>query len=384
MQAHTAVLASQAAELPVERQRRLAAERTAEVTGKALEAARAARTAAADELRALPLGDVLAALGMEEDVREAGMWKAGPKGERTHRIKVTGAKWFDHSAQRGRGGAIDLVGHVTGSDFNGSLSWLSATFGSGATASEYRHQAHAAAEKAVERATKKRAPFTPPLPDPEAWSAVRRHLVEDRALPADLVDAAHEAGDLYAVSHPGRGNTRLRNAVFIQRDMSGMATGAEVKGIVTGRDGTHWSGLAPGSSKSAGLFRVGAELAQAAAVFVVESAIDALSLAARVRDRMWSSFAILSTAGDNTMPEIVLEDIHCHAQRFAAQDRNPAGNRQAERLGEGWQRMPPPEPYEDWNEELVAKAGTRSDGEAGRDMSGDPDRDLSDSSVPTL
>jgi hypothetical protein len=359
MQAHTAVLASQAAELPVERQRRLAAERTAEVNGKALEAARAARKTATDELRALPLGDVLAALGMEEDPKERGSWKAGPKGARTHRIAVKDAKWFDHVAGKGRGGAIDLTQHVLETDFAGALAWLADRFGSGATASEYRHQAHAAAEKAVERATKKRAPFTPPTPDPEAWAQVRRHLVEDRAIPADIVEAAHKAGDIYAQTRPGSsGRPALRNAVFVQRDHKGRVTGAEIKGIVRteGGNGRHWSGLALGSRKGRGAYRVGVELAHAAVVAVVESAIDAMSLLAEAQ--VWMRgvpIAIISTAGDGDPPPDLLAQVPADAERHASQDRNAAGDRQAARLGEGWTRVEPWPPHEDWSDVLVAR-----------------------------
>jgi hypothetical protein len=392
IQAHTATLAAQASELPIERQRRIAAERTAEQANQRAEEAKAARRAMADEMRALPLADVLKELGLAEvriakpgEPADPGVWKMGAKGERTHRITLKDRQWFDHVAQKGRAGSIDLVQHVMGTDFNGALSWLADRFGKGAAAAEYRNKARDNAEPAVERAVEERAPFSPPAPDAEAWPMVRRHLVEDRAIPADLVDAAHEAGNVYAMSHPGRGNTRLRNAVFIQRDMSGEAVGAELKGIVRGASGKHWSGLAPGSSKSAGVFRVGVELLQAASVFVVESAIDALSLAARIRDRMRGTFTVISTAGDNTMPEVVLEDVHRYAKRYAAQDRNAAGDRQAKRLGEGWERVKPPEPYEDWNEELVAKAGAGSVGEAGHVTPGevDLDRDLPDS-FPSL
>lgn len=368
----TADLVHAAIELPIERQRRLAAERTAEQANQRAEEAKAARRALADEMRALPLEDVLAALGLDKDQKER-LWKAGPKGARTHRIAIKDGKWFDHAAQKGRGGAIDLAQHVLGTDFNGALSWLSSAFGREATTADYRRRAHDSAGKVVELAAEKRPPFTPPEPDPHAWPAVRRHLVEDRALPADLVDAAHAAGDLYGVSRPTKSSLILRNAVFIQRDASGAPTGAELKGIIRGQDGGHWSGLAPGSSKARGVFRVGSELARAARVFVVESAIDALSLAARTRDK-FKSFVILSTAGDNTMPAPILKAIHPEAQRHAAQDRNPAGDRQAERLGDGWQRMRPPAPFEDWNEELVALSKRSSgNGEQATAAMDDPD-----------
>lgn len=349
-----AAISHAAAELPIERQRRLAAERTATANAKALEEARLARRAQADQMRALPLPDVLSALGLEEDPKEPGLWKAGPKGARTHRISVKDQKWFDHVGQKGRGGAIDLVQYVTSSDFNGALSWLCDRFGTGATAAEFRKKFYDSADAVVKKAVQERKPFTLPPADAAAWPVVRKHLIEVRGLPADIVDAAHLAGDVYATSKPGRGHITLKNAVFIQRDIDGTPTGAEIKGVIAGVDGKHWSGLAPGSSKTAGVFSVGVQLLDAAKVFVVESAIDALSLFAEVR-ALFKNVAVLSTAGDNTMPEAVLGMIHPYATRYAAQDNNAAGDRQAERLGKGWKRLRPNSPFEDWNEQLVSK-----------------------------
>ena len=99
---------------------------------------------------------------------------------------------------------------------------------------------------------------------------VRRHLTADRALPAPYIDRLHELGDCYADAR--------RNAVFLCRDEAGRVVGAEMKGTVKRSDGSHFSGMAPGSAKDAGGFRLGA-LAKAATVYLVESAIDAISLA---------------------------------------------------------------------------------------------------------
>lgn len=351
----TAVLAHAAAELPIERQRRIAAERTAELSNQRSEAAKAAQKAFSDQMRAIPLPDVLTALGLEKDAKDGGMWKAGEKGARSHRITIKDGKWFDHVSQRGRGGAIDLVQHVLETDFKNALAWLGHQFGSSAAAADYRGKIHAVAERMVERLVEERAPFTPPQPDPSSWPEVRRHLIEERAIPADLVDAGHATGDIYAVSRPSRGTMKLRNAVFVQRDNSGTPVGAELKGIVRGIDGKHWSGLAPGSRKSAGVFKVGSDMLASAHVFVVESAIDALSLAARIKDHVRGTWAVISSAGDSTMPESILGEIHPHAKRYASQDRNVAGDRQAARLGDGWRRLTVEPPFEDWNEELVAR-----------------------------
>jgi hypothetical protein len=348
---HTAGLAARAGEHAAERQRRLAAEQLADRRQEALEAERAKRKALTDQMRALPLPTVLDALGLEPHPKEAHQWIAGPKGARTHRITVKGGKWYDHVGKTGRGGAIDLVQHVLERDFAGSLAWLADRFGTAATEAEFRATS---ATQTVSRAVERREPFQPPKADPVAWPEVRRHLIEDRALPADLIDAEHEAGNLYATSRPGQnGLPPLRNAVFVQRDAAGRPTGAELKGIIRDREGKRWSGLAPGSRRSAGSFAVG-DLAAAARVFVVEAAVDALSLAALLRSRAGSAWAVISSGGDGGVAPGLLSVLRPAARRYAAQDANHAGDRQAASMGEDWQRFPPPEPHEDWNDALVA------------------------------
>lgn len=219
-------------------------------------------------MRALPLPDVLDALGFAPDPREKGRWKA----EGFNITVGTGAKaskWFDHAAGTGRGGSIDLVQHVIGSDFKGSLAWLADRFGPGAAAADLTAKLHAQAVSDVKAAVAEREPFTPPQPAPEHWPEVRRYLTTGRALPTPYIDRLHELGDCYADAR--------RNAVFVCRDEDGQAVGAELKGTVQRSDGTRFTGMAPGSRKDRGGFRVGS-VARAAVVYLVESAIDAISL----------------------------------------------------------------------------------------------------------
>ena len=100
--------------------RKAAEAQAAKAQGRAdrLQAAMDEQKALSARLRALPLPDVLDALGFAPDPREKGRWKA-------EGFNITigegakASKWFDHAAGTGRGGSIDLVQHVTGSDFKG-------------------------------------------------------------------------------------------------------------------------------------------------------------------------------------------------------------------------------------------------------------------------
>ena len=388
-QVHDAIKikAAKAAELPVQRRKAIEAARTADNNAQALTEAREARQALAAQMRELPLDGVLTALGLavhpedEQKKPDQQRWVAGPKGNRTHRIEISGRKWRCAAQQTGGGGAIDLAKNVLETDFNGALAWLSDRFGTDATSAEIVAGFAQAAGPRVAAAVAERPAFTPPSPAPEAWPAVRRHLIEDRALEPDLVDAAHEAGDLYAQTRTGPHGGELINAIFMQRDVDGTPTGAEIKGIATLRDGSRFSAVAPGSDKKRGAFRAGLrQIGDALRVVVVESAIDALSALGLLRSRFdVATTSIVSTSGDGSVPAPILDAVKPGAKRFAGQDHNDAGDAQAAALGDGWTRMPPQAPYEDWNDVAVALKSTRTG------SGGDPwaDATPTETSIPT-
>lgn len=365
------IKAAKAAELPVEHRKALEGRRAAQINAEALERAKEARRTLSDQMRVLPLSDVLDALGLAVDPADARKpenrqrWIAGPEGARTHKIEIDGDKWRCAKGQKGARGAIDLVKYVTETDFNGALSWLADRFGTDAAAANLLATQQRRVRPLVEAAVKERPPFNPPAADSESWSAVRRHLIEERAIDPDIVDAAHESGDLYAQSRSGPHGGTLINAVFVQRDTDGIATGAEIKSITKLRDGSRFNALAPGSDKKRGAFRAGLrEIGDAMRVVIVESAIDALSALGLIRQKSKESvpITIISTAGDGNVPEAILNAISAKAKRYAGQDRNAAGDAQATALGDGWTRMPPAQPHEDWNDWAVAVAKERQSG----------------------
>ena len=305
----------------------------------------------ADRMRVLPLPDVLEALGFQQDKAERDRWKA----EGFNITLATGpkaGKWFDHLAQHGRGGAIDLVQHVTGADFKGSLAWLSDRFGEGATAADLTARLRAQAVRQVKEAVAGAEPFTAPTPAPEHWPDVRRYLVQRRALPANYIDKLHEQGNCYADAR--------RNAVFLCRDDQGRAVGAELKGTVQRGDGTHFSGMTPGSVKDQGGFRIGS-VAKAAAVYLVESAIDAISLAKLRATAGEKGFAIISTAGTTPEPRSWFAGLADKVRRICAFDNDPVGDKAAEGLRRHrFERLRPI--GKDWNDDLRASQQADQEG----------------------
>ena len=314
----------------------------------------ASEKAVADRLRALDLARVLDALGFEQDPREKIRWRADGFNITLGEGQKAG-KWFDHAAERGRGGAIDLVAHVMGTDFKGAVAWLASRFGEGPVAAERTAELRRQAVAEVKDAVASAPAFTPPAPEPQAWPSVRHHLVEDRALPAAYVDRLHERGDLYADAR--------RNAVFVCRGPDGAPTGAELKGTVLRPDGTRFAGLAPGSRKDRGGFRIGS-LAKAATVYLVESAIDAVSLVAILTRRKERDFAVISTAGIAPEPRAWFAGLAATVRRVCAFDNDPPGDKAAEGLRRHrFERMKPTR--KDWNDDLRAMKDAETGGQGG-------------------
>lgn len=335
---------ARAAFADTERTKRKSAEaQTAKQRGRAdrAEAARDKQKAMADRMRALPIEDVLDELGFELDADDKTKWKSAgfiiTVGQ-----KDKAGKWYDHAADYGRGGAIDLVAHVLNTDFKGSLAWLASRFGEAETAAAVTRMYQAKARRDVREAIAERPPFTPPSPAPQNWRHVRNWLTNTRSLPPSYIDQLHERGDVYADNR--------RNAVFLARDPeTDEIVGAELKGTIERPDGSRFGGLAEGSKKDQGGFRLGsATLAKA--VYLVESAIDAISLYALRRIEGETDFAVVSTAGARGNVPSFLERLRDGVRRFCAFDNDKVGDTKAKKLG--WDRLTPK--HHDWNDDLAA------------------------------
>ena len=209
----------------------------------------------ADAVRLRPLEEVAPFLGYVRDPADRSRWcRDGSV------LSVTDIRFFDHLRGRGGGGAIDLVVHVRGCSPASAIRWL-------AGLTPVPTPPVGAAVRAGPRPTA----FVPPVPCARSWPRVRTWLVEERGLEVFRVDGLHGTGLLGA---DARGN-----AVFLCRDIRGRVTGAELVGTRRMADGRRFRGLAPGTRRSAGGFRIGPEETEPrrGAAFLAESAIDALS-----------------------------------------------------------------------------------------------------------
>jgi len=278
--------------------------------------------ARANRLRAYPLEPILAQSGACPDPRDPCKWHTA-RGV----LSVRGAKFFNWHCGTGGGGAIDLVIHLHQLSFPDALGWLE------------QHGAPSALDPPPSGSS---SPLRLPIPAPGRLHALRRYLVDQRALPHTLVDALTASGDLYPDSHA--------NAVFLLRDAHGQPIGAELRG--TGP--TSWRGMAPGSRKDLGCFSF--PPFPRPNVILCESAIDALSC-----HLLHPDHRALSTAGARPNPAWLPDLLAQGCRLHCGFDLDPTGQAMAQAmiaLHPSIQLFPPP--LHDWNDALRARSPQRS------------------------
>jgi hypothetical protein len=270
----------------------------------------------ADQLRAIPLPDVLRASGAQPDPRDKAKWHT-PRGL----LSVTGAKFINWNQGVGGGGAIDLIIHLHRLGFREALHWLD------------RHFPNIPAQPAPPRV---HLQLQLPRPDPAQLSRVSHYLLVQRALPALLVDSLVQAGSLYA--------DHRANAVFVLRSPDHTPVGAELRGTTI----HSWRGMAPGSKKDLGFFSIPARSAPAPTIVLCESAIDAISCFA-----LHPQHRCLSTAGARPNPGWLgpLLAKSCHV--YCGFDTDSTGEAMARAmidLHPAIERLAPS--HHDWNDTL--------------------------------
>ena len=278
--------------------------------------------------RNIPLDRVAAALGYRKDPTDRARFK-----REGSIISINGEKFFDHLRGTGGGGAIDLVIHATGCRFPDALRFLGG------------HEGRRQATDLKPAARRLRLP----RPSPRAWPRVREALVRQRALRADVLEACHSHGILYA-------DDRL-NAVFICRNASGRPTGAEILGTAPQPGGKRFRGMAPGSRKACGGFWLPCDPNRPALVILTESAVDAISARSlRIEDTRKHGAVVASTAGIAEAVPPWIEEWKPQAI-ICAYDADSAGDRAAERLQISDPRVKRLRPLgaKDWNEMLVRR-----------------------------
>ena len=205
-----------------------------------------------DNLRQLEIAATCSLLGLERDPNDFKQFLGDG-----FRISFNGLKWYDHNANKGGGGAIDLTMHVKQLTFMVAANYLSGIAGEIATATPTNK-------------TKTRASVTkPPIPDTSKLPSVKAYLTGKRGLNHDLVQWCIDKGMIYADSRS--------NCVFRYGTQ-----GAELRG--TGD--RQWRGIF-------GVIEYGFILPakKAAGVALLESAIDALSYRQLHRDVIAVSIA---------------------------------------------------------------------------------------------
>ncbi len=276
--------------------------------------------------RSIPLDRIAAALGYRRDPTDRARFK-----REGSVISINGEKFFDHLRGTGGGGAIDLVIHATGCRFPEALRFLGGHEGRGEIT-------------ALQTAPRR---LRLPRPSPRAWPRVRDALVRQRALRAQVLEACHSRGLLYA-------DDRL-NAVFICRNASGTPTGAEILGTAPQAGGKRFKGMAPGSRKARGGFWLPCDRNQPALVILTESAVDAISARSlRIEGTREHGAVVASAAGvARSVPPWIGE---WRPRRIVcAYDADSAGDCAAERLALNDPRVKRlrPRGAKDWNGMLL-------------------------------
>lgn len=269
----------------------------------------------AQPLRALSLAKVLVALEAKRDPHDPAKWHTA-RGV----LSVNGPKFINWNLDWGGGGAIDLVMHVRQVGFGQALQWLEQRFGSGSSFAP--------------TATAQTRSLALPPPVPDNWPRVEGYLVQERKLPALLLEPLVQSGTLYADARS--------NAVFLLLDTAAIPVGAELRGTIA----SGWRGMAPGSRKDRGFFSVAAS--SSGAIVLCESAIDALSCHA-----LHPGYLCLSTSGARPDPAWLPALIANGVPIYCGFDADATGEAMAQRMHERHPAISRLRPSaKDWNDLL--------------------------------
>ena len=293
----------------------------------------------ADAVRSIPLETVLAYWGAERDRRDRHQWRTdrGP-------LSVTGTKFYNWHLEEGGGGAIDLVMHLGNMEADAAIAWLQqhlACVPAAASSASRVWQPSASSSSSGEVATPARA-LRLPRASPAQLERVRRYLTGPRCLATGVLEPLIDAGKVY-------GDPR-GNAVFLMvAGKPNRPIGAELRG--TGP--RIWHGLAPGTSRDAGYFWVGAK--GSGTIVLCESAIDAISCYQLQWSQRHRECICISTAGVRSDPPWLHPLMARGYHIYCGFDDDEPGNAASDQMTSRHpliQRLRPP--AHDWNDVLVA------------------------------
>jgi hypothetical protein len=273
----------------------------------------------ANRLRGIPLEQILLLSGAKRDRNDRAKWHT-EKGS----ISCTAMKFMNWNQGIGGGGAIDLAMHLNNLDFKAAVEWLSNRFPDVDPPKPAR----------ITSTTK----LVLPPQDPSRLPAVSRYLIQERAIPAALIQTLIDSGRLYA--------DHRSNAVFLLLGKENNPVGAELRGITAAR----WRGMATGSRKDLGYFSVPAP--RATAVVLCESAIDAMSCVARHSGRL-----CISTSGARPNPSWLPEFIHQRYEIYCGFDADSTGDQMVDALIAFYPSVKRLRPGQhDWNDVLQSQS----------------------------
>ncbi|MCP4007657.1 MAG: DUF3991 domain-containing protein, partial [bacterium] len=250
----------------------------------------------ANQLRCIPLEDVLRLTGAQRDRHDKAKWHTS-RGT----LSLTGAKFMNWNRGVGGGGAIDLVMHLEPLAFRDALDWL---------ADRFPGVAHRALDRPITAQRARQRKLVLPPADARNLARIRRYLTVQRCIPLHLIAPLIRAGTLYSDS---RGN-----AVFLLLGKDNSPVGAEIRGTTS----QPWRSMATGSCKDLGYFLVPLPNKQRPRPIVLcESAIDALSCVA-----LHPHCASLSTTGARANPRWLGPLLHSSSTIYCGFDADLTGD----------------------------------------------------------
>lgn len=271
----------------------------------------------ANRVRGVPLQAVLLLTGATRDRYDTAKWHT-EKGT----ISCTGTKFMNWNHMMGGGGAIDLAMHLNNLNFKAAVQWLWDHFPN----PDHREQAQPSCGTNL---------MLPPQ-EHSKLPSVRHYLVQERAIPASLIQILIESGRLYADNRS--------NAVFLLLGKENKPVGAELRGTTQAR----WRGMASGSQKDLGYFSI--PNLCATAIVLCESAIDAISCYILHPDHL-----CISTSGARQNPGWLPSLIHQGYEIYCGFDSDAIGDVMANAMIALYpciKRLRPA--HHDWNDVLIS------------------------------
>lgn len=290
-----------------------------------------------EEVRQFNLEEVAQHLGMERDRQDKKKWRISGC---AISIDASCGVFFDHLAQTGGGGAISLATHVMQCDFVTAMDFLwgkSVDF-------PFRRS-----DKVISANIK--VPEKPPKcnrRDRQKWQNVKNYLIDRRGLPSFLIDSLHRQGLIDADS---RSNAMFFRYAIANNFWLGEAVGASLRSIFS-----DLKLLTPGTKRNEGWFFFGIGEGMVYRIFLVESPIDAISLAALRGNSIYGRTIYISIDGAGSIPITVLTNAFQQgAKIILALDGDRPGEEMSWRIAKQLQSSLRIRPLagKDWNEQLL-------------------------------